>query len=75
MNRIDFRRVAPDEARIYQDGDHVGDLYRQDDILVPGSSYYVIHLNEDPRGPKRVHERHRVREVAQHLADSHPMWH
>ena len=31
------------------------------------------HLSEDPRGPVRVHERHRVREVARHLLDTHPM--
>ena len=43
-----------DEARIYQDGDHIGDLYRQTDILDPASSYYVIHLEEDSRGPVRV---------------------
>ena len=73
MFRIVFQRIAPDEARIYRDGDYVGDLYLHDDILVPGSSYYVIHLDEDPRGPKRVHERARVRDTAQHLVDTHPL--
>ena len=47
--------------------------YRQDDILNPGEVFYVVHLSEDPRGPVRVHERHRVREVARHLLDTHPM--
>ena len=49
-SRITFGRASADEARIYQDGDHVGDLYRQRDILEPSSSYFVIHLDEDPRG-------------------------
>ena len=70
---IGFRRVGENEARIYQHGDHVGDLYRHDDILNPGAVFYVVHLSEDPRGPVRVHERHRVREVARHLLDTHPM--
>ena len=71
---IRFRRVGENEARIYQqDGDHVGDVYRQDDILNPGEVFYVVHLSEDPRGPVRVHERHRVREVARHLLDTHPL--
>ena len=70
---IRFRRVSENEARVYQDGDHVGDLYRQGDILNPGAVFYVLHLSEDPRGPVRVHERHRVREVARHLLDTHPM--
>ena len=70
---IRFRRVSENEARVYQDGDHVRDLYRQDDILNPGEVFYVVHLSEDPRGPVRVHERHRVREAARHLLDTHPM--
>ena len=74
MSRIDFKRIASDESRIVQDGDHVGDVYAHDDILCPGRRYFVIHLDEDPRGPKRVHERHRVRDLAQQLVDSHPLW-
>ena len=71
---VTFTRVGPDEARIHDtDGDHVGDLFRYPDFLDPGSSYFVIHLDEDPRGPVRVHERARVREVAQHRLDTHPL--
>ena len=73
MSEITFKRVALHEARIFQDGDHVGDLYRQTDILDPSSSYFVIHLDEDSRGPVRVHERSRVRAVAQRLLDTHPL--
>ena len=72
MSEITFKRTGPREARIDQDGDCVGDLYRQEDILNPGSHYYVIHLFEDWRGPKRVHDRRRVREVAQRMLDTHP---
>ena len=64
MCHITFRRVAPDEARILADGEHVGDVYRQPDILYPGRNYFVIHLDEDFRGPVRVHDRSRIREVA-----------
>ena len=74
MGRVTFKRITPHESRIYADGDHVGDVYRQDDILAPGHVFYVLHIDEDPRGPQRVHERHRIREVAQRLVDSHPLW-
>ena len=74
MSRIQLKRVAPDESRIFHDGDHVGDVYAHDDILRAGRRIFIIHLDEDPRGPRRVHERHRVREVAQQLVDSHPLW-
>ena len=70
MTPITFRRVAADEARIYQGADHVGDVYRQPDILNPGAHYYAVHLSEDPRGPCRVHDRSRIRDVAQRLVDS-----
>ncbi len=75
MDSITFKRITPRESRIYDaDGDHVGDVYRQDDILVPGQVFYVLHLFEDPRGPRRVHDRSRIRDVAQSLFDSHPLF-
>ncbi len=75
MSSITFKRVAPDESRIYDtDGDYVGDVYAQDDILNPGSRVYVVHLSEDPRGFVRVHERSRIREVAEQRLLSHPLF-
>ena len=50
-----------------------GGLYRQPDVLDPASSYFVILVAEDPRGPVRVHERSRIRDVAQRLVDNHPL--
>ncbi len=73
MDRVTFKRIAPDESRIYRDGDRVGDIYRQPDCLVPGAHYYVVHLDEDWRGPVRVHDRARVREVAERLVRTHPL--
>ena len=57
---LTFRRITPEESRIYQDGTIVGEVYRQEDILNRGRHYYVIHLSEDHRGPvqgarSRVH--------------------
>ena len=74
MCHVTFQRVADDEARILADGEHVGDLYRQRDILNPGSPVYVVHLCEDPRGFVRVHERSRIREVAEQRLLSHPLF-
>ena len=75
MGSVTFKRLTPHESRIYDaDGDHVGDVYRQDDVLVPGQVFYVLHFHEDPRGPRRVHERRRIRDVAQILYESHPLW-
>ena len=74
MSTIEFKRVSPHESRIYQDGDCVGDVYRQEDILNAGSHFYVVHLFEDWRGPKRVHERQRIRQVAQRMVDTHPLF-
>ena len=74
MDSVIFRRITPRESRVYADGEHVGEVYRQDDILAPGRVFYVVHLVEDPRGPQRVHDRSRIREVARRLVDSHPLF-
>ena len=74
MSPVTFKRVTPRESRIYSDGDHVGDVYRQDDILAPGRAVYILHFHEDPRGPRRVHDRGRIRHLAQSLLDSHPLF-
>ena len=75
MTGITFRRIAPDECRICAaDGEHLGDVYGLDDPLCEGARYFVIHLDEDPRGPARVHDRSRVREVATRLVLTHPLW-
>ena len=74
MSRIEFKRIAPHQSRIYDAGDCVGEVYRQDDILNPGEHFYIVHLSEDCRGPVRVRERGRIRAVAQRLADTHDLW-
>ena len=74
MDSITFKQITLRESRIYAGVEYVGDVYRRDDILAPGHFFYVVHLDEDPRGPRRVHERRRIREVAQRLVDSHPLW-
>ena len=70
MSEITFRRVTPTESRIYDaDGDHVGDVYAHDDILHPGRRVY----DEDPRGWASVHDRARIREVAEARLLTHPL--
>ena len=66
MSQITFRQVSADEARIHDaDGDYVGDVFRQADVLDAGQHLYVIHLADDPRGWVRVHRpRSRIRAVA-----------
>ena len=71
---LTFRRITPEECRIYRDGAIVGEVYRQEDILNAGRHHYVIHLSEDHRGPVKVRERHRIRAEAQRLVDTHPLW-
>ena len=47
MTGITFKRIAPDESRIYLDGDHVGDVYALDDPLhAPARRYFVVHLTK-----------------------------
>ena len=36
MTGITFKRITPEESRIYADGMIIGEVYRHDDILKPG---------------------------------------
>ena len=74
MTGITFKRIAPDESRVYLDGDHVGDVHALDDPLCAGARYFVVHLSEDPRGPCRIDDRSRIREVTENRVRSHPLW-
>lgn len=74
MSTIAFRQGAPNEWRILQDNEHVGDVYRHRDILDPAASLFVIHLDEDPRGFVRVHDPARVRQIVRDRLETHPLW-
>ena len=74
MDHVTFERINPGESRIRLDGDCAGFVYRQPDALDPGAHCYVVHLNEDWRGPVSVQDRARIREVTERLVDTHPLW-
>ncbi|MCY4503818.1 MAG: hypothetical protein OXE57_19975 [Alphaproteobacteria bacterium] len=58
---VTFTRVSNDEARIHDvDGDYVGDLFRQRDILNPASSFFVIHLSEEHVAARDMLRRSRI---------------
>lgn len=56
------------------DGHNVGDVRLHDDIARPGSRVFIIHLDEDPRGPRRVRELAKVRDAVERMVDTHPLW-
>ena len=75
MSTITFKQGAPNEWRIYENGnEHVGDVYRHRDVLEPQSSYFVVHIDEHPAGPVTVHDRAHVRGAAERLVLDHPLW-
>ena len=72
MCLVTFKRVGKDEARIYADNEHVGEVYRQPDVLREGTVLYIVHLEDDPRGWCRVRDRQRLREVCAERIRTHP---
>ena len=70
---LSFKLAAPDEVRIYRDGQHVGDIFKDEDILAPGRFHYLIWLAEDWRGWKRVTERSELRETVERWVETHPL--
>ena len=74
MASIDIRELAPDEARIYADGDLVGEIFRDESAFEDEPAFYTVHLSEDPRGPRRVYAREHLHETVRWMVDSHPVW-
>ena len=74
MSRIEFKRRTSEESAIYDNGDLVGEVYRMESALEDEQPFYVVHLSEDPRGPRRIYVRDEIRETAQWMVDSHPLW-
>ncbi len=73
MSRVTFKRIASDQANIYdEDGDLVGEVFRHLDVLNPGQFYFLVWLHDDPRSYVRVHDRSRIREMAEHRLATHP---
>lgn len=72
MSDLTFKRISPDESRIYADGEHVGDVYAQPDYLHPRRRVYLILLEDDPRGWAKTYDRERIREVAEERLMTHP---
>ena len=69
---IRFVRTSDESAQILVAGKCVGDVCAYDDIRQPGKRVYVIGLDDDWRGPRRVDDRNRVRETAQRMVDTLP---
>ena len=71
---LTFKLAALDEVRIYRDGQHIGDIFKHEDILDPGQHHYLIWLAEDGRGWKRVTERSKLRETTERWVETHPLY-
>ena len=71
---LTFERTAPDKVRIYRDGEYVGDIFKDEDILNAGQHHYLIWLSEDWRGWKRVTGRGELRTVAERWVATHPLY-
>lgn len=69
---ITFKRVAPHKSRIYEDGDCIGEVYRQRDVLNPGQLHYIAYIMEDPRRSFRLHGPTSIREIVSQRILTHP---
>ena len=67
---ITFSRIDADSSKILANDEYVGDVFAYDDILRPDHRLYSVHLFDDARGPRRVHDRRLVRATAQQMVDT-----
>lgn len=71
---ITFGAVVDDEVRIYLDGKLIGDIYKVESVLNPGTHDYLVHLAEDYRGWKRVADRGQLRAAVDEWIRAHPFY-
>ena len=74
MTDITYQRVGEDDFRIYEDGHYVGDVFLHENILRPGTFVFIVHIESDWRGPRRVHDPRRVRGEVRRMLDTHPLF-
>lgn len=73
MTTIDIRELAPEEARIHEDGELVAELFRDETAFDEDPPFYTVHLSDDPRGARRVYAREQLFESARWTVDPHPL--
>ena len=65
IHDVRFRRSGENECAIVVYGETVGTLTRhRDPCIADESRYYVVHLHDDPRGPRQVEHRGQIRLAA-----------
>ena len=65
VSDVRFRRTGDNECDIVVHGQTVGIVTRRPDIAAPdGGWFYVVHLDDDFRGPRQVDDRDHVKAVA-----------
>ena len=70
--RLQFQPAAARKARIYKDGACVGTVSSHNEHHAPLQRYYVILLDEDPRGFKYVRNISLLDEILEHWIRTRP---
>ena len=74
MTAIDILELAPKEERVYEDGDLVGEMFRDENACEEQAPFYIVRLTDDPNGPTRIYAREQLHETAQWTVDARPGW-
>ena len=73
MSEIDIAAIAPEQTRLHEDGELVAELFRDENAFDEEPAVHVVHLSDDPRGPKRVCVRESLIETARWTLDACPV--
>ncbi len=72
--RLQFRPTSTHSARIYRDGTDIGEVSRHNEHHDPLQRYYIIRLDQDPRGFKYVRNRSLLSETLLLYVSTHPLY-
>ena len=70
MTATDIQDLAPEQARIFEDGELVAEIFRGDHAFEEQAPFYVVDLTDDPHGPRRIYARDHSIETARWTVDS-----
>ena len=73
MSGVTFRRIAPDESRVYRQGEHVGDVYALDDCFARAFGISRSTSTKIRAALSGCTTATAIREVTERLVSSHPL--
>ena len=69
MTTADIQHMAPEQARVFEDGELVAEIFRGDHAFEDRAPFHLVDLTDDPHGPRSIYAGDRSIETARWTID------